>query len=297
MAPIKMLRRYKDEVSAVFDKLDGRLSKYAKYKEVYDFLRSCPMMEDLIKENKALKKENRRLNKALLYLLENRQTVIQIDGDSSEPIQPKMTVPKEVIVKEELAVPKKVIVKEEPTKKPNITIEVVKDVLVDQGETEEEQEVEAEEEEEQNTVEAEEQEEEQNAVEEEEDDQGEAHAEEEDEQEVEVEAEEENAVEEEEEEEQNAVEEEEQNAVEEEEQNAVEEEEQNAVEEEEQEEEQNAVEEEEQEEEEEVYEVVIYSKTYYVTNEKDSVIYGVDADGEIGDELGKYVNGVPSFSV
>ena len=48
-------------------------------------------------------------------------------------------------------------------------------------------------------------------------------------------------------------------------------------------------------EEEEVYEVKIKSKTYYVTNEKNGIIYSITNDGDVGDEIGHYVNGIPTF--
>jgi len=49
-------------------------------------------------------------------------------------------------------------------------------------------------------------------------------------------------------------------------------------------------------EEEEVYEVKIKGKSYFTTNEKSGVIYAMDADGDVGDEVGKYVNGVATFA-
>ena len=52
---------------------------------------------------------------------------------------------------------------------------------------------------------------------------------------------------------------------------------------------------EEEEEEAEVYEITIQSKTYYVTNEKDSIIYEADASGEISIEAGIYKDGTPTF--
>ena len=85
-----------------------------------------------------------------------------------------------------------------------------------------------------------------------------------------------------------------------------EEEEEEVVEEEEVEEEKEVVEEEEagheeeeedQEEEEEagVYEIIIKGKTYYISNETDSFIYKEDENGEISMEVGKYVDGKPTF--
>jgi hypothetical protein len=45
-----------------------------------------------------------------------------------------------------------------------------------------------------------------------------------------------------------------------------------------------------------VYEVKINGKMYFTTNEKSGVIYASDADGDVGDEVGKYVNGVATFA-
>jgi hypothetical protein len=47
--------------------------------------------------------------------------------------------------------------------------------------------------------------------------------------------------------------------------------------------------------EEEVYEVIIKGKAYYTTNEKNGVIYGVDKDGDVSEEVGVYVDGKPTF--
>ena len=49
-------------------------------------------------------------------------------------------------------------------------------------------------------------------------------------------------------------------------------------------------------EEEDVYEIEINGKTYYVSNEKNSVIYAADEDGEITIEAGVYKNGKPIFN-
>ena len=51
------------------------------------------------------------------------------------------------------------------------------------------------------------------------------------------------------------------------------------------------VEEEEEEEEEEVFEYNIDNKTYYVTNKLNSAIYELLEDGDVGDEIGKIING------
>ena len=65
-------------------------------------------------------------------------------------------------------------------------------------------------------------------------------------------------------------------------------------------EEEEVVEEEEEEteeqEEEGVYETVINGKKYYITNETNGEIYAILDDDDIGDIVGKYVNGVPIFT-
>ena len=53
---------------------------------------------------------------------------------------------------------------------------------------------------------------------------------------------------------------------------------------------------EEEEEEEEAYEVTIKKKLYYTTNEIDGIIYSIDNDDEIGDEVGHFKNGKPVFN-
>ena len=88
---------------------------------------------------------------------------------------------------------------------------------------------------------------------------------------------------------------EEQEEQEEEEQEEEEEEQEQEEEEQEVEQEVEQEEEEQEEEEEEVYEIKIKSKTYYVTNEIDSVIYEADKNGDISEEVGKYANGKPVF--
>jgi hypothetical protein len=63
--------------------------------------------------------------------------------------------------------------------------------------------------------------------------------------------------------------------------------------------EEEEVEEEEKEEEveEELYELKINGKAYYVTNETNGPIYAITEDEEVGDEVGKYVNGKATFQV
>ena len=45
-----------------------------------------------------------------------------------------------------------------------------------------------------------------------------------------------------------------------------------------------------------MYEIQINGKTYYVTNETDSIIYEADEEGEITIEAGAYKNGKPVFN-
>jgi hypothetical protein len=124
--------------------------------------------------------------------------------------------------------------------------------------------------------------------------------EEEEEEEVEVEESEEVEVEESEEEEVEESEEEEVEVEEsEEEEVEVEESEEEEVEVEEsgeEEEEEVEVEESGEEEEEEVFEVVIKGKSYYTTDTQNGEIYAVMPDGDVGDEVGKYKNGVAKFT-
>jgi len=51
-----------------------------------------------------------------------------------------------------------------------------------------------------------------------------------------------------------------------------------------------------QEEEVEVVEVEIKGKMYFTTNETSGIIYKCLSDGDIGDEIGKFVNGKPVFN-
>ena len=73
----------------------------------------------------------------------------------------------------------------------------------------------------------------------------------------------------------------------------IEEEEEVVEEEEEEEEEETEVEEVEEEEEEEagVYEIEINGKRYYTTSEQDGIVYEIDGEDDVGDEIGKFVNG------
>lgn len=105
------------------------------------------------------------------------------------------------------------------------------------------------------------------------------------------------AEEEEEEEGADAVDEEGADAVEAEDADAVEEEEEgaDAVEAEAEEDEGTDAVEEEAEEEDEVFEISISGKSYYTTNKENGKIYAIDADEEIGDEIGEFKAGKAKF--
>jgi ubiquitin/flagellar biosynthesis GTPase FlhF len=255
-------------------------------------IKKHPFVKSLLKKNKKLEKENRKLEKKLLDILLNgdkkREVIVIDDDDDDAPVfVPEV---KKVVIKEEPQV-KKVVIKEEPQKtletfieKQNITI-VIPKVPVIEEEEEEEVEVEAAVEEAADAVE-----EAADAVE--------VAADAVEEEEVEVEEEE---FEEEEVEAADAVEEEvAADAVEEEVEVDSEEEEvaADAVEVEEEVEEVEEVEEADDavEDEESVYEITIKGKTYYVTNEVDSIIYVADDNGDISEEVGVFKNGKPVFN-
>ena len=173
------------------------------------------------------------------------------------------------------------------------------DEEADEEEEEEEEEEESEKEESEEESEAEEEESEAEEAEEEaEEEESEAEEEEEEEEseaeeaeEEEEEAEEEEAEEEVKEEEEEVKEEEEEVKEEEE---AKEEEEEEAISEAKEEEEEEE-EEEAEEEEEEVFEILIKNVTYYTTNKQDGDIYSC-VNNDVGEIVGKFKNGKPSFS-
>jgi len=257
------------------------MSKQTAFENYYA-LEQLPIVRELIEKNEKLKRKNKELKRLIsaisanLPLLGgNKKREVKKEDDENVPLDVDV-----VCVKSEGDDDADIVILPPPAKN-NIVYEITEsddaiklDVVEEVVQDEEEEEAVDEEKEE--AVEEEEAEEEEEAVDEEE--------EEAEEEAVEEAAEEEETVEEEAEEE----EAEEEEAVE-------EEEEEEAVEEEEAEEEEAVEEEEAEEEEEEVYEVVIKGKTYYTTNEKNGVIYGVDKNGDVSDEVGVYVDGKPTF--
>ena len=172
------------------------------------------------------------------------------------------------------------------------------EVEVDESDEEEEVEVEVEESDEEEEVEVEvEESDEEVEVEVEESDEEEEVEESAEEEEVEVEEsaeEEEVEVEESDEEEEVEVEESDEEEEVEVEESAEEEEEEVEVEES-AEEEEVEVEESDEEEDEEVYEITIKNKSYYTSNETDGPIYAITDDEDIGDQIGEFVKGKPTF--
>jgi hypothetical protein len=253
-----VLKQAKKNMKKQFNKIKNEMIDYELYKEFYDFMKCSPMMQTIIKENRELK----MFNKILLETVDELKQKLRVKELRHVKVK-KEKLDEVVDLTDEI----ESIDGSYLEKEPNIVYELVeenteyvtykKDTSIEEGEIVEE--------------EAEEEEVEEEEVEEEE---------------VEEEAEEEEAEEEEAEEEE--AEEEEVEEVEEEVEEVEEE-----VEEEEEEEETEEVEEE--AEEEEVYETIINSKKYYVTNEQNGTIYSVTTDGDIGDEVGKYVHGKPIF--
>ena len=205
---------------------------------------------------------------------ENPIQVGSVEEDETEEVEEEEEADVET-EEVEVEVEEEVEVETEEVETEEVEVEVEEEVETEEVEVEveeETEEVEVEVEEETEEVE-EEDETEEVEVEEEETEEVEVEVEEEETEEVEVEVEEEEEEEEETEEVEVEVEEEE-----------------------EEEEETEEVEVEVEEEEEEgVYETVIKGKKYYITNETNGEIYAVLEDDDIGDVVGKYVNGVPTF--
>jgi hypothetical protein len=255
-------------------------------KSSFKSLQKNPLVSLLLKNNIKLEKENKKLRETIINICrtfteknnENSTKSVNIINISETKIKVEKVDSNPVIVEDDDEV---VILEKVKETNENIVFTIDEDEVVEKEE-EEEEDVVVEEEDEEVVVEEEDEEEEE-------------------EEEVVVEEEDEDVVVEEEEEE----EEEEEVVVDEEEEEVVVEEEEVQEEEvvvEEEEEEEEVVEEEEEEEPEqeesddEVYEIQIKGKTYYVTNEINSIIYEADKDGDISIEAGVYKNGKPCFN-
>ena len=290
------LNELKSSVSHQVRCIKNDISSLDVYKSNYDALLEIPLVQKLLKENELLKKENDKLEKQLLSILlekHNKKNKKQQKSLYKHLVDLDVDVESDAVkILDICDIP---IKKEKPTKKENIVYELIEekcDIVLDSNikqniNVEKKEYIEVvvvEEEEEEVLVEEEEVvvEEEEVVIEEEEE-------------EVVIEEEEEEVVVEEKEEEEEEVK---YNAVKEVvEEDKVVEEEVVEVEEEVVEVEEEVVEvEEEVEEEEEVYEVTIKGKTYYVMNEKNSIIYDIDENGDISIEVGAYKNGKPVFT-
>jgi len=247
------------------------IKKYEIYKEAYDLIVNSSIVAKLKKKIRKLERENKRLTKYVLHLTDT--TTRSVKSKVREPaIFPEDVDPVVFIkIEKEDHTPNIVYELEEIERDVQQVIigEVVEDVVEEVVEVEEEEVVEVEEEE---VVEVEEEE-----VEEVVEEEVEEVVEEEVEEVVEEEVVEEEEVEEYEEVEEVVEEEEEVEEVEE----VVEDVEEQV--------------EEQEEEDSEVFEHIINGVTYYITNELNGTIYGVDDSGDIGDEIGKMVNGSPVF--
>jgi hypothetical protein len=302
-------------IESSFSDIRSSFNYYEKYKETYHILKSIPLFKKMEKKNKKLKEENQRLKQENVKLLD---TICSIQSGSLSCKSKKLMPIRELVKITPLRIPNiepckkessiilddEVTIIEETPNTPNITYHVIDDDEsflenkkniqatvnnpIQESEEQEEEEVEVEEEEDAEVeveVEVEEQtdaDEEEEEDEEEEQEQTDAEQEEEQVEVDEVESEEEEEEEEEEEKDAEAEEQEEEQV------------EADEVESEEEEEEvQESVVEEEQED--EVESVMINNKEYYTTNSTNGVIYNVDENGDITNEVGVFKNGVAKF--
>jgi hypothetical protein len=272
--------KMKHKMKKQFKKIEEKMEDYEKYKTNYEYFKYSPYVQELLCEIADLK----RVNKVLMNQL-------TIKHKSDYEIN-KVRKHKPVIIKVE-PIPgngevidltheddsTNIVYDLEEVEDEDDVIDLTQDDVEDQDEeedaveTEDQDAVETEAEEDQDAVETEDQDAEEDAEdqdEEEDEDQEEEDEEEADDQEEEEADEEQDAVETDDQEEEEA------------------DEEQDAV-------ETEAEDDQAEAEEEEVYEVKIKNKTYYTTNEKNGTIYSVDKDGDIGDEVGQYVDGKPVF--
>ena len=292
MILIKTKPNMNRRIESSFNDIRCTVNHYEKYKETYKLLKTLPLYQNLKKKNINLKTEIEKLksdNKKLLDIICSFPSFSFGNNPKSKKLKPLrnyLNVKKESKDQDDVCIL-------DSHETPNIIVNIIDDEESflenkknthdsshEDGEEEEAEEEEAEEEE----AEAEEE------VEEEEAEAEEAEAEEAEEEEVEEEEVEEEEVEEEEAEEKEA-EEEEAEEEEAEDEEADEEAEEEADEEAEEEE----VQKEEVEETDEVQSVMINNKEYYTTNPTNGVIYDVDENGEINNEVGAFKNGVAKF--
>ena len=241
-------------------KANKLIDEFYTYKLVLSVIKSTPAYRELREKNKKLRKQNKQLRELIGRLLE---------CDDEAPVKIKIE-PMDHPQDDDGDVVCLGPIKSEP----NIVYEICEEYISDLDADEDEDAMQEEEEEDEDATQ--EEEEEEDATQEEDDEvaaQEEEEEEEEEAEEVAAQEEEEEAEDEEEEEASQEDEEEEEEEV------AAQEEEEEAA----------------QEEEEEVYEMKIKGKSYYVSNEKNGKIYGIDENGDVADEVGKMVNGKAIF--
>jgi hypothetical protein len=258
--------------------------------ENYAALLDLPIIRQLIKKNAKLRKENKAL-KSLIYSIpefrcECRKSGSSIKVSIKKEKEDVIPVQCDTLEEDDEVV---FVAQENDVKKINIVYEIDEEEEAQADEAEEADE-EAQADEEAGEESGEEEEEEAQADEadaqadeEEEDDEAEAQADEEEEaDDAEVEEDEEAEAQADEDEaqadEDEAQADEEEESVEEEEADEEEEEEEEA-----------------EEEADEVFVVTISGKSYYTTNKDNGKIYAIDADEEIGDEIGEFKNGKAKF--
>jgi hypothetical protein len=246
--------------------LDDVRSKNNEYKELHDNIMSLPFVAKLVEENKMLKEKLSKYETKRISLEVHEKPVATREADKFVYTDDGETI---LLAKNQVVSSNKVCAEEEEKEE-------------EASAEEEEEEASAEEDEEEEEASAEEDEEEEEASAEEDEEEEEASAEEDEEEASAEEDEEEASAKEEEEEEEASAKEEEEEA------SAKEEEEEASAEEEEDEEEASA------EDEEEVEEIMINKKMYYTTNAQNGYIYS-DDDGDVGDVVGKFVNGEAQF--
>jgi len=251
-------------IESSFHDIRCSVNQYEKYKETYKLLKTLPLYQKLKKKNNKLKTEIEKLksdNKKLLDIICSFPSFSFGNRPKSKKLKPlRNYVKKESEEQDDVCIL-------EPPETPNIIVNIIDDesFLENKKNTQ----YSSHEDTEGDVEDAEEEE----AEEEEVEDEGEAQGEDEVEEEVEEEGEDE--AEEEVEEAEDEVEQEVEQADEE--------------------GEGEAEEAEEEEELEEVQSVMINNKEYYTTDPTNGVIYDVDENGEINNEVGSFKNGVAKF--
>ena len=268
---------------------DDVFKNYELYKSTHDALLQIPFIKDLYNKNSELSLQVEMLKQEHYEHEEEPTITLNIHETLSDEKKNNHTEEDDVnkpILTDFLKTNK---VNQKQQSETNFEFEIIDNEEEEDEDNEEESQDDEEESQDDEEEEAEEEETEEEETEEEEAEEEEAEEEEAEEEETEEEEAEEEEAEEEEAEEEKAEEEEA------EEEEAEEEKAEEEKAEEEKAEEEKAEEEEAEEEEEEVYEIVIKNVTYYTTDEKNGDIYSCVND-DVGEVVGKFKNGKPSFT-